>query len=934
MADLTPAARPAAAETVAFLFADLEGSTRLLARLGPDHYGSVLRGYRSVIVAAAEAEGGEVVDREGDGLFLIFPTAAGALRAAAQAQRGLAAHEWPAALEVTARVGVHAGEARRDADGLVGLDVHRAARVASAAHGAQVLVSDAARVLALDGLPDDLQLRDLGEHRLKDLNRSERLHQLIIPGLRHDFPALRTLESAHHNLPVQATSFVGRQAELAQLAELVRASRLVTITGVGGSGKTRLALHVAADMATQFRDGVWLVELGGVTDPERVDGAVLSALGLTQDRGVAVRETALSHLETWTALLILDNCEHLLDAAADLVAAILAAAPGVKIVATSRELLGVAGENVYGLRSMSLPATGAASATEALASFDAVRLFTERAAAVLPGFTLNADNARAVAEICRRLDGMPLALELAAPRLRTFGPNKLAALLDQRFRLLTGGSRTALPRQQTLDATIEWSYRLLDDAERAFFRALSAFQGGFSYEAAVAVCADGEVDETDVIELLPALVDKSLVVAESEGGEVRYRLLETLRQFAIERLDASGQGQATRRRHADYFRGLALEAARQAVGPNERTWHLRVGSEVDNLRQAMTWLIEADQPSAAIELAIAFARFSGWSEALSWMERAWPADWPVDSGLLRARALSVRGQLRDNAGRFDEAAADIEQSIDLFRGLEAAGIEPALLIEFPRYAGAFISLAVVLFHHGRAGDNNQVFTELVQQGLGVARRLGDEHSIASALGNLAHHMDPAGDPHAARQLFAEAVAATRALGSDQAMAIVSQQRAYFEFQAGDLEASRAAWQAAVEHAERADQRIDAHVLRAYLAATEVELGIDSAGSFAASVRRLFEEPGTREAAWVYQSLIVFRAGIDAARRDHQRVAVAAGASAAETERGTPVRWDLVAHFERVTREAREALGEAQLASGMARGAALSREEIARFLAAD
>lgn len=934
MAELTSAARAAAAETVAFLFADLEGSTRLLARLGPDLYRSVLRGYRSVIAAAAAGEGGEVVDREGDGLFLVFPTAAGALRAAAQAQSGLAAYEWPAAIEVAARMGVHAGEARRDADGLVGLDVHRAARVASAAHGAQVLVSDAARVLALEGLPDDLQLRDLGEHRLKDLNRPERLHQLVVPGLRHDFPALRTLESAHHNLPVQATSFVGRQAELAQIAELVRSSRLVTITGVGGSGKTRLALQVTADMATHFRDGVWLVELGGVTDPELVDGAVLAALGLTQDRGVGPRETALANLEAWTALLILDNCEHLLDAAAELVAAILAAAPGIKIVATSRELLGVAGENVHGLRSMSLPAAESSTATETLASYDAVRLFTERAAAVLPGFSLNADNARAVAEICRRLDGMPLALELAAPRLRTFSPDKLAALLDQRFRLLTGGSRTALPRQQTLNATIEWSYRLLDDAERAFFRGLSVFQGGFSYEAAVAVFAGGEVDETDVIELLPALVDKSLVLAESEGADVRYRLLETLRQFAIERLDDSGQGQETRRRHADYFHGLALEAARQAVGPEERAWHVRVGIESDNLRQAVTWLIEADQPTAAFEVAIAFARFTGWSEGLSWMERAWPAGWSPDVGLLRARALSLRGQLRDHAGRFDDAAADIRESIDVFRELEAAGTDTALLIEFPRYAGAFISLAVVLFHHGRAGDNNEAFTELVQEGMRVARRLGDKHSIASALGNLAHHMDPAGDPGAARQLFAEAVAATRALGSDLMMAIVSQQRAFFEFQAGDLEASRAAWQAAIEHVERAGRVAEGHVLRAYLAATEVELGIAAGGSFVANVRSLFDEPGTRDAAWVYQSLIVFRAGIDAARRDHQRVAVAAGASAGETERGNALRWDLVAHFERVTRDARAALGDAEFASGVGRGAALSREEIARFLAAD
>ncbi len=920
--------------TVAFLFADLEGSTRLLASLGAESYGQLLSDYRLLLAEAAAPEGGEVVDREGDGLFLTFPTAAAALRAAAAAQRALNDHDWPAGAVVTARMGIHAGEARRDAEGLVGLEVHRAARVASAAHGGQVLVSETARLLAADGLPDELQLRDLGEHRLKDLARFERLHQLVAPGMRRDFAPPRTLEGTRSNLPVQATSFVGRQAEFARLLDLVRDNRLVTVTGVGGSGKTRLAVQAGAELVAEFRDGVWLVELGAVADPDLVDGAVLEAIGVSQSRGVGARETVIASLATARALIILDNCEHLLDAAADLVGAVLAAAPDVSVVATSRELLGVAGEVVYGLRSMSLPGPDHAADPEGLASSDAVRLFSERAAAVLPRFQLTADNARAVAEICRRLDGMPLALELAAPRLRAFSPDKLAELLDQRFRLLTGGSRTALPRQQTLNATIEWSYRLLSEAERAFFRRLSVFQGGFLYEAAVAACTGDAVAEADIIELLPALVDKSLVLAEGDAGEVRYRLLETIRQFARERLEESGEADVVRRRHAAHYRELAITAAQHAVGPDEVVWRRRVEADSDNVRQALTWSLEAGEPGSALETAIGFARYAGWSESLSWMERAMSAGWPAANELLRARALAARGRLRDYAGEFEEAASDIEQAIAIFRRLEEQGTAGALLSQFPGYASAYIALAVVLFHHGRAGSNNEVFTELVQEALALARRLDDRYAIASALGNLAHHMDPHGDPLRARQLFTEAIAATRALGSDQLLAGVSQQRAFFEFQAGDLEASRESWRMAIRHAERAGQTESANVYRAYLAAVEVELGVDAAAAYVASVRTLFDKRAAREAAWVYQTLIVFRAGVDAARGDWPRVAVAAGASAAEADRGAPVRWDLVDHFERVTREARQAMGEEEFNARARRGTAMSRDEIVEFLIAD
>ncbi len=460
------------------------------------------------------------------------------------------------------------------------------------------------------------------------------------------------------------------------------------------------------------------------------------------------------------------------------------------------------------------------------------------------------------------------------------------------------------------------------------------FQRGFTYEAAAAIYTDDLVDETQALELLPALVDKSLVVADSDGGEVRYRLLETIRQFARDRLDESGRGEEVRERHACYFHDLIVEASRHATGPDELAWSQQMRAESDNARQAMTWWLESDMAVATLEMAIAFAGFSRWSEALSWMEKSLRPAWDGADKLLRARALVTHGMLLDPSGELDRAVTQIQQGIELFRELEAEGTDPTMLQGRPGFANALIGLAVVLFHQGRAGANNEIFTELVSEALEVARRLGDRGAIASALGNLAHHMDPRGDPQRARELFGQAIAATRDLGSDRMLSAVNQQRALFEFQAGDLEASSEAWRAAIRHAERAEHDAAALLYRAYLSAVEVEMGIDAAGRFIEDTRALFDEPDTRQAVWVYQSLLVFRAGIDAARGDHTRVAQAAGASSAEAERGTPVRWDLLNHFERVTSDAREALGDDAFSAGMKRGAAMTRDEIIGLLIAE
>jgi predicted ATPase/class 3 adenylate cyclase len=537
------------AETVAFLFSDLEGSTRLLSALGPERYGDVLTAYRSVVEDTATAEGGRVVDHEGDGLFVVFPTAASALRAALGAQQEIGRAGLPEGVTIRARMGIHAGEAERHGEGWVGIAVHRAARVSSAAHGGQVLVSEAARALGADELPPDADLRDLGEHRLKDLGRPERLYQLTAPQLASEFPPLQTLDVAPHNLPLQPSSFIGREEELRTVLDLLARERLVTLTGVGGAGKSRLALQAAAEMLDQHADGVWLMELAPLTDPTGVVDLLAAVLGIREDAAggagasATLRDSLVEHLGRRSVLLILDNCEHLLDEVSSLADTLLRACQRVRILATSREGLGLAGETVWRVPSLRL-SDGAEEES------DAVRLFAERARAVLPSFSISPATLPAVIQICRRLDGMPLAIELAAARVRVLAVDQLAARLDDSFRLLTGGSRTALPRQQTLEATIDWSYQLLSDAERVLFARLSVLAGSFTLDAAEEVGAGGIVTPEDILDLLFHLADKSLVnPLEGPAGPTRYRMLETLRQYARLRLAESGEVEAVRDRH-------------------------------------------------------------------------------------------------------------------------------------------------------------------------------------------------------------------------------------------------------------------------------------------------------------------------------------------------------------------------------------------------
>ena len=528
--------------TVTFLFTDLEGSTRLWEQ-HPEAMKPALARHDEILRDAIAAHNGHVVKMTGDGAHAAFGDATSAVLAAHDAQLALGRESWDVTGPLRVRMGIHTGHAEaRDGD-YFGSAVNRAARLMSVAHGGQVVVSLATEELLHDVASDGCELVDLGEHRLRDLTRAERLFQLHAPGLPSTFPSLRTLDAYAGNLPTQLTSFVGRQEELERVTATVRDVRLVTLTGVGGVGKTRLALQAAAEVLPEFPDGAWLCELAAANDPDAMIEVVAAALGVQPRAGTTLDGSIVEFLRTKQLLLVLDNCEHLLDAAATFAERVLRACDGVRVLATSREGLAVEGEQVRPLRSLQ-PA-------------GAEQLFTERARAVVPDFSVGSAHADAVTEVCRRLDGIPLAIELAAARVRAMSPEEIASLLDERFRLLTGGRRTAVERHQTLRAMVDWSYSMLDPTERVVFDRLGVFSGSFDATAAAAVVAGDGIEAWDVREALTRLVDRSMVVAEhGEEAVTRYSMLETLRQYARERLDESGEPDAWRRRHARVLRAV------------------------------------------------------------------------------------------------------------------------------------------------------------------------------------------------------------------------------------------------------------------------------------------------------------------------------------------------------------------------------------------
>jgi predicted ATPase/class 3 adenylate cyclase len=574
---------------VTFLFSDVEGSTRLWEAHGQEMR-SALAVHDGIVRGEIEGHGGYVFATGGDGFGAAFARAGDAVVAALAAQRGMAEQDWPDDVPLRVRMGLHTGEAEeRDGD-YFGPEVNRAARLMAVAHGGQIVCSQATAEMARSGLPPGVSLADLGAHRLRDLSEPLRVFQVVGDGLPSRFPPLLSMDAFPGNLPLQVSSFIGRDMELVRVAKALGEARVVTLTGVGGVGKTRLALRAAAEALPRFREGAWLVELQGVRDPEAVAGAVAAVFSLTDRAGMNTTETLIEFLRSKQLLLVLDNCEHLLDPTAELVEALERACPGVVVLATSREGLAIEGERVITVPALSAPAADADLPT--VNESEAVRLFVERAGWVDPDFELTDTNAPTVAQLCRRLDGLPLAIELAAARIGAMTPAELARRLDRRFDTLAGGRRRAVQRHQTLRAAIDWSYQLCSEAERRLLARLSVFAGGSTEEAAEAVCSDDPLSPDGVFQLLAGLVAKSLVVAQRDGPATRYRLLETIREYGEDRLADYGETDQLRYRHAEYYCQLAAGLGDGLERREQLDAAGRMRAELDNLLAAVNHAVD------------------------------------------------------------------------------------------------------------------------------------------------------------------------------------------------------------------------------------------------------------------------------------------------------------------------------------------------------
>lgn len=569
-----------------FLFTDIEGSTRLWER-EPERMRHALAQHDALSLQAVSAHRGQLVKRTGDGIHAVFDDPADAVAAVLALQLALAQPQAGDALALQVRCGLHLGPCERRGGDFYGTVLNRTARIMAIAHGGQVLLSQAMAEQVARRLPEGASLRELGAVRLRDLASPERVHQLDHPGLRTSFPPLRSLEATPNNLSQQLDSFVGREQVQAEVQQLLARSRLLTLLGMGGIGKSRLSVQLGAELVGEYIDGVWLVELAPLTDPEQVPQAVAGVLGVKEEAGQPMLDSLRAYVRDKTLLIILDNCEHLRHPCAALAKALLQAGAGVKLLASSREALQVAGETVYPMPTLTVPGQRDDSDPSALARHEAVRLFVDRASAARSTFRLDEGNAAAVALICRQLDGIPLALELAAARTRALSVQAIATRLEDRFRLLVSGDRTVLPRQRTLRALIDWSFDLLGPAEQALFRRLAVFAGGWTLEAAEAVAGDDTADGLDggqVLDLLAGLLEKSLVVMES-GGE-RYRMLETVRAYAEEKLAEAGDGPATRRRHLQHWVGAAEAARPHLSGAEQGLWLARLDLERENFLAA------------------------------------------------------------------------------------------------------------------------------------------------------------------------------------------------------------------------------------------------------------------------------------------------------------------------------------------------------------
>src|SRR5215212_652433 len=709
--------------TVHLLFSDIGGSTQLVQRLG-EEYVHVLEEHQRILREAFAKWNGYEVSTHGDSFFAVFSRATDVVCAAVEAQQALAREKWANGVRLQVRIGIHSGEPMLVNQDYVGVDVHRAARICAAAYPGQVLLSNETRVMVERQLPQTASLRELGKYRLKDLNEPEHLYQLVIAELASDFPPLKSLEITPNNLPLQLTSFIGREHEIDEIKTLLRKARLVTLTGAGGTGKTRLGLEVAKQTGEQFPDGIWLIDFVALREPNLILQAIATALGIREEPKRSLIQTLTDYLRSKKLLLLFDNCEHLIAASAQAADALLQTCPRLKILATSREALGVTGEHQYYVPTLTVPAPDSEVTIETLHQSEAVRVFLDRAVLVRPAFKLTKANAFSVAQICRRLDGIPLAIELAAARVKGLNTEQIGARLDDRFNLLNTGNRTALQRHQTLRATIDWSYNLLTEKERTLLCRLSVFAGGWTVESATEVCLIIQPEEQDVLNLLLNLSDKSLVIVEDQDGETRYRFLETIREYALEKLAESGEERLVKNRYLDFFMQFAEEAERNYRGSKQLFWFSMMEQERVNFRAALDDVLHSNQPDMLLRLVgIAFWLwfFRGpWSEGQLWTEAAL-AQAPELRTRAKSKVLMGLGLLQFAQSDHTSAHIHLEESLSIWKELDDKWWSAFVL--------GFLGLTI------RAQDRDAA-RRFFEESLRLARETNEKWILAFSLWNI------------------------------------------------------------------------------------------------------------------------------------------------------------------------------------------------------
>ena len=738
---------------ITFLFTDVQGSTSLWES-EPKAMSEALSRHDEILRKAIEANNGHVFKTVGDAFHATFSAAPDALEAALEAQRALLGEVWDLPTPLRVRMALHTGPAEeRDGD-YFGPSLNRVARLLSAGHGGQILLSLATRESVQEGLPAESGLRDLGERRLKDLSSPERVFQITAPGLRSEFPPLKTLDIRRNNLPAQPTPLVGRERELEEVLALLRRSyvRLLTFTGPGGTGKTRLGLQAAAELTDEFEDGVFFVALSAVADPTLVAPAITRTLGLTESGSQTAEELLVDYLHDRQVLLVLDNFEQVLESAS-LLDALLSAAPGLKVLATSRTALRLYGEHEFSVPPLSLPDTGSLPPVEHLTRYEAVRLFLDRARAIRPDFSLTEENAPAVIEICSRLDGLPLAVELAAARIKLLSPQAMLSRLDNRLKLLTGGARNLPERQRTLRNAIAWSYEMLDEGEETLFARLAVFSGGSTLEGIEAVCDPRGDLAVDALEGVSSLLDKSLLrQEEGQGAEPRFMMLETIREFALEKFEESDDSESIKHAHAEYFLAMAEQAEPKLWGQEDTAWLDLLEREHDNMRVALSRALEFQSGEPALRLAGALRWFWNmggyYGEGRTWLEAALARE---GSASTRAKVLEGLGWLANQQGDLNRAEGTAEEGLKLSA---EAGLEEVVAADFQNVLGDAARLR---------GDYERA-AELLEKGLALHRAARDTRGIAWSLGNLANVASDCGNYERAKNLYEEGLTLSRNLG--------------------------------------------------------------------------------------------------------------------------------------------------------------------------